>query len=95
MMSSGTSSMSWNLRFHATRRCVSSNIATPSPMFSKVTRSSFCRCASSSVRSRSARKVATLPMAMTACSAKVCSNAIWLSVKPPGLHAVSEITQIA
>ena len=22
-------------------------------------------------------------MAMTACSAKVCSNATWLSVKPP------------
>ena len=39
---------------------VSSNMATPSPMFSKVTRSSAWRCASSSVRSRSARKLATL-----------------------------------
>ena len=43
---------------------------------------------SSAVRSRKSRKLATLVMAMTACSAKVCNSAIWLSVKPPGCLAV-------
>ena len=30
-------------------------------------------------------------MAMTACSAKVCSNATWLSVKPP-ISALAIVT---
>jgi hypothetical protein len=44
---------------------------------------SLLRSASAAVRSCSARYVSALPMAITACSAKVCNNAIWLSVKPP------------
>ena len=72
MISSGTSRISWNLRFHATKCCVSSNIATPSPMFSNVTRSSSWRWRiSSSNRAFS--------IAITAWAAKFSNSAICLS----------------
>ena len=43
-----------------------------------------CAAASAAVRACNSRYVSALPMAITACSAKVCSSATWLSEKPPG-----------
>ena len=42
---------------------------------------SLLRWASAAVRSCNSRYVSALPTAITACSANVCSRAIWLSVK--------------
>ena len=58
--------------FHAASRSSSSNIATPSPMLSNVTRNSAWRWRISS----SSR---ALSMAITACAAKFSSSVICLS----------------
>ncbi len=46
----------------------------------------FQRLLKIAVRVCNARYVSALVMAITACSAKVFSRSIWLSVKPPVAH---------
>ena len=49
---------------------------------------------SSEVRACNSRKLATLVMAITACSANIWSRAIWLSEKPPGGLPFNAMTPI-
>ena len=51
---------------------------------------SLLRSASAAVRACNSRYVSALPMAITACSAKVFSSSIWLSEKPPGSGEFSD-----
>jgi hypothetical protein len=78
---------------------VASTVSRSSEEFiARSTSSNACNSAtdrvSSAVRFWSARKVPALVIAIAACSAKVCNNAIWLSVKPPSWPP-SEMTPIA